>query len=91
MSAVQIDCAPGAFLDALAPDTRARAIDWPPPARPLQIYAVGPVLEAFLAAQREGRRLELRQISGHPVVVETHEVDESDFVPGFLRIAGGGR
>lgn len=84
------DVAAGAFMDALAPDTRIHAEDWPPYPRPHQMWSYGPVLDAFLAASASGRRLELRQREGHPVVIEV-DIDQEhpEHVPEFLRMASG--
>ena len=92
MSAVIIDdaCPRGEFMANVSARVRRAAIDWPPQPRPLQTYTHGPVLEAFLAALRDGRVLELRQIDGHPVVLEV-ECPEGEHVPAFLQLAGGGR
>lgn len=89
MSAVTIgdDCAPGDFMANVSPVTKRGAIDWPPAPRPLQTYTHGPVLEAFVAALREGRQLELRLVDGHAVVVEVLSPAPL-YVPPFLRIAG---
>lgn len=89
MSAVIIDgaCPRGEFMANVNSRTKLGAIDWPPKPRPLQSYTHGPVLEAFLAALRDGRVLELRQVDGHPVVLE---VESREHVPAFLQLAGGG-